>query len=594
MKDGRINEMSSSDLGINAAVFDYSYIEVPYNWIDATGGTELLLSDDGYSTQTLPFSFPFYDSSFSTIYVGANGYLSFADSSPNDYSNDLIPSADADNAYLIAPFWDDLRAASGGGGGHIYVQSFGDYWVAEWLDIEHYSGGSNIVGTFEVILFSNGSITFQYDYISYTAGGYTIGLNYGDGATGNSLTVITTATNEYALLFKDPREHLFDFQLIFDDSIVISSISIPSTVTTGKSLPISCQISSFTGIYEVIALVQGQDFLTWGILTLYDDGLHGDSGSNDGIFGATLDTTGIPLGIYQIDIIIENINHTGKIYDNIASTEIIDTFWNRFGSWFLIIIGLSIIAIEAAFIVKYRPKDLKTKIKNLWEKPTAKWDAKTKETITPKAILKHKSGERPYNKGVFITTCPKCKANLSPTVIKRLELGYRVYCPTNNCYYPLFTVQSTSIPKESLPIPPKETIARPPPKEKVIPLPPKEKIQPKPSPETYIPSKPKYETSSLPPTKSLTTSKPEPPPITPPTKTQQQPAQTELKDLKQDTKPPIQKPVEEVPKPIGTQDKEVSLKRCPYCNQVLRESQIVLRRMGKTVFCGNCSREITS
>ena len=79
---------------------NYNIVEhYTYNWIDASGGTELILSDDGYSTQSLPFAFQFYNDTFSTIYLGANGYLSFVDSSPSDYTNDAIPSADPDNYY---------------------------------------------------------------------------------------------------------------------------------------------------------------------------------------------------------------------------------------------------------------------------------------------------------------------------------------------------------------------------------------------------------------------------------------------------------------------------------------------------------------
>jgi hypothetical protein len=172
----------------------------PYTWIDATGGTALSLSDDGYSTQALPFSFKYYNVSYSTIYLGANGYLSFTDSTPNDFSNDPIPSGDADNTYLIAPFWDDLLTAFAGGGGTIYVQSFGTYWVAEWLNIQHIGGP--VVGTFEVVLYDSGDIVFNYDYISSVAGGYTCGLNYGVNTSFyNSYQGLTASTNDLSILF---------------------------------------------------------------------------------------------------------------------------------------------------------------------------------------------------------------------------------------------------------------------------------------------------------------------------------------------------------------------------------------------------------
>ena len=55
-----------------AAGAPYNYLMTegyPYTWIDATGGTKLLLSGDGYSTQSLPFNFQFYNETYSTIYL---------------------------------------------------------------------------------------------------------------------------------------------------------------------------------------------------------------------------------------------------------------------------------------------------------------------------------------------------------------------------------------------------------------------------------------------------------------------------------------------------------------------------------------------
>jgi len=150
-------------------------IDYAYTWIDASGGTELVLSDDGSSTQSLPFDFQFYNETFSTIYLGANGYLSFTDTSPGDWSNDPIPSGDPDNYYLIAPFWDDIYPPDGG---HIYVQSFGTYWVAEWQDVYHIN--NPLLGSFEIVLYDTGEIVFNYDYIDYIdpGDGYTCGLNW--------------------------------------------------------------------------------------------------------------------------------------------------------------------------------------------------------------------------------------------------------------------------------------------------------------------------------------------------------------------------------------------------------------------------------
>jgi len=204
----------------------------PYNWIDASGGTELLLSDDGYSTVSLPFEFQFYNDTFSTIYLGANGYLSFVDPSPSDYSNDLIPSGDLDNYYLIAPFWDDLQPASGGGSGNIYVQSFGTYWVAEWLNINHYNGG--LVGSFEVILNETGEIIFNYDYIDYYSG-YTCGLNLGvDTQYYNSYQGLDDLTDDFSIQFA--------YELPDHDLVV--SLETPIMAEVGNTYMIDATVSN--------------------------------------------------------------------------------------------------------------------------------------------------------------------------------------------------------------------------------------------------------------------------------------------------------------------------------------------------------------
>lgn len=94
----------------------------PYAWIDASGGTELVLWDDDFAAIPLPFDFTFYDQTFSTVYLCSNGYLSFYDTYPYQFSNIPFPSGDPSHHYMIAPFWDDIYP---GYGGHIYVQSFG-------------------------------------------------------------------------------------------------------------------------------------------------------------------------------------------------------------------------------------------------------------------------------------------------------------------------------------------------------------------------------------------------------------------------------------------------------------------------------------
>ena len=206
-----------------------NYTLVPgytYTWIDASGGTELLLSDDGYDAISLPFDFTFYNDTFSTVYVSSNGWLSFVNPAPSQYSNIQFPTGSSAYHYMIAPFWDDLRPASGGGSGNIYVQSFGTYWVVEWTNIWHFSSGPT-VGSFEVVLNNTGEIIFNYDYISYTGGGYTTGLNLGvDMQYHNSYQGLTGVTDDFAIQFTS---------VLVTPSLTITSPDSTSSLETGTS-----------------------------------------------------------------------------------------------------------------------------------------------------------------------------------------------------------------------------------------------------------------------------------------------------------------------------------------------------------------------
>ncbi len=213
-----------------------NYIMVPdytYTWIDASGGTELFLGDDDYAAITLPFNFQFYNDTFSTVYVSSNGWLSFVNPTPYELSNIPFPTGLPEYHYMIAPFWDDLQPASGGGSGNIYVQSFGTYWVIEYANILHY--GSPTVGTFEVVLYETGEIVFNYDYISYIGGGYTCGLNLGvDTQYYNLYQGLNDLTDNFAIQFTTELG-------VLDHDLSVS-LEVPSSPDIGNMYSVNATV----------------------------------------------------------------------------------------------------------------------------------------------------------------------------------------------------------------------------------------------------------------------------------------------------------------------------------------------------------------
>jgi len=172
-------------------------VDYLYNWIDVTGGTLLSLSDDSAAEISLPFTFNFYDQSFTSLYVSSNGWFSFYNTYPSSFSNVNFPSTSVEHYYSMALFWDDLYPSS-----NVYYQFLTDpnRVVVAYVDMDHY-GSEGRAGSFELILSETGEIVFQYDYID-TIGSHTVGLNYGlDSTYYNQYTGLTSTTDDLAILF---------------------------------------------------------------------------------------------------------------------------------------------------------------------------------------------------------------------------------------------------------------------------------------------------------------------------------------------------------------------------------------------------------
>ncbi len=155
----------------------------------------------------------------------------FVNSNPNTYDNILYPTSSQNFAYAIAPYWDDLNP--GGSGNKVYVKNATDFWVISWEDVRSITG--QIVGTFEVILYSSGSIKFQYVYISYIGGGYTAGLNYGNWNISNSYSSLDSSTTDLAIKFAPLPPLAVSTPNDFTYLAGTTDHSVNWTVTAGKN-----------------------------------------------------------------------------------------------------------------------------------------------------------------------------------------------------------------------------------------------------------------------------------------------------------------------------------------------------------------------
>jgi hypothetical protein len=140
-----------------------------YNWITEqtnevttwTSGT----GDDGYFTINLsPYlggtGFPFFGATYSTVYVGSNGYLTFDAGSTSTCSSCAIPGT---LSKVIAGFAQDLdmRTATYANA-HVYYGGNANRFVVTYLHAHDYGSSTDWI-TFQIVLYPNGKIVVQYN-----------------------------------------------------------------------------------------------------------------------------------------------------------------------------------------------------------------------------------------------------------------------------------------------------------------------------------------------------------------------------------------------------------------------------------------------
>lgn len=174
--------------------FGYTWIDSDepggpvFDWIDIRAvGTRISgLNGDDQNRGPFPigFDFPFYGNTFSTFRVCTNGWVSFT-STLTSYNNLQLPNTSAPEN-LLAVFWDDLHFRNVE---RAYYYYDGSRLIIQFYDVERLSAGSRL--NFEIILYPNGTIVYQYLSMVGTLNSATIGIQ--NQAKNDGLTVVYNA-----------------------------------------------------------------------------------------------------------------------------------------------------------------------------------------------------------------------------------------------------------------------------------------------------------------------------------------------------------------------------------------------------------------
>ena len=192
-------ELTSSNLGGGPA----------YEWIDisATGEKLTVFKTDDLAIvqRAIGFAFPFYGTSYSNLYISGQGFATLVPPSngfPQSFRAPLPNSAG--HLALIAPYEQYLDPEILG---DVYFKSFPTYTVVQWEQVKVF--GYDIRPSFQAVVYSDGSIRFNYKSIPPTAGGsnvigYLSGVQNATGDTGIGASWYAGAQNGLALHNLDP------------------------------------------------------------------------------------------------------------------------------------------------------------------------------------------------------------------------------------------------------------------------------------------------------------------------------------------------------------------------------------------------------
>jgi hypothetical protein len=139
-----------------------------FSYIDISGTGTVIGdgNDTGFGPLPIGFSFPFYESVYTDFYVNTNGLVTLGELTNTRFNYCPVPDVSTPD-FWIAPFWDDLRLRSSDNA-KIYYQYFDDdidYLVIQWHNFCIYGEYGDPM-EMEAILYADGMILFQYDYIN--------------------------------------------------------------------------------------------------------------------------------------------------------------------------------------------------------------------------------------------------------------------------------------------------------------------------------------------------------------------------------------------------------------------------------------------
>lgn len=226
-------------------------VTIAPQWEDGTANLASLSLTDNATTDAIPlgFAFPFYDAVYETVYISANGVLSFqplVPGEPGEYTESCFPIAETSTTAIV-PLRADFNPANGG---KVTYGSTADKFIVTFEDVPVNGVGTPPRYTFQVVLHRDGRISYNYQRIGALTAQLAAGVQ-NNVAEGQRLGCGTTIPISSGLTVElRPQNASLDWLNVPDRN---QSIGIAAGAT--RSFPVEITWVYSPGTYERAELV---------------------------------------------------------------------------------------------------------------------------------------------------------------------------------------------------------------------------------------------------------------------------------------------------------------------------------------------------
>ncbi|MCC6333761.1 MAG: putative Ig domain-containing protein [Myxococcales bacterium] len=210
-----------------------------------TGGLPAGQNVTAASNVALPFDFPFYTSSFSSVAISAHGYLAVGGSTATDSSNETVPHSSSSSLSaraFIAPWWDSMTTSTVTYKYAITGVAPNRVAIFEWNNIAPSIATTPRI-VFQALLYeTTGRIRFAYSSAVPGTSSASVGVQ---SELGNGVAGLTCGSTANCASVNYPASSAIDYFLPPDLDFV--SLSVPQTGFAGVAFPVTASVRNRGG-----------------------------------------------------------------------------------------------------------------------------------------------------------------------------------------------------------------------------------------------------------------------------------------------------------------------------------------------------------